>query len=107
MASYSAVNDERFTWLLETFLPYFTKWKTSIENGLGEPYTDSKMFMSWQTCESIRITTYSTVELIKFLLSHNVQYVFTECLCQDPVENYFGRQCPLGRGDNPNIRAFG
>ena len=34
LASYSSVNGERFTWLLETFLPYFTKWKTSFENNL-------------------------------------------------------------------------
>ena len=27
----------------ETFLHYFTKWKTSIENRLGGPYTDSKI----------------------------------------------------------------
>ena len=111
MAPYTSVNDERFTWLLETFLPYFTKWKTSIENRLGGPYTStqkSKMFMSWQTYESIRIISYSTIELIKFLLSNNVQYVFTECLCQDPLENYFGRQRSLGRcRDNPNIRTFG
>ena len=111
LVPYSSVNDERFTLLLETFLPYFTKWKTSIENRLGGPYTStqkSKMFMSWQTYESIRFATYSTIELIKFLLSHNVQYVFTESLCQDPLENYFGRQRSLGRRrDNPNIRTFG
>ena len=66
------------------------------------------MFMSWQTYESIRITTYSTIELIKLLLSNNVQYVFTERLWQDPLENYFGRQRSLGkRRDNPNIRTFG
>ena len=47
----------------------------------------SKTFMSWQTYESNR-----TIELIKFLLSPNVQYVCTERLYQDPLENYFGRQ---------------
>ena len=29
-------------------------------------------------------------------------------MCQDPLENYFGRQRSLGRRrDNPNIRTFG
>ena len=38
----------------------------------------------------------------------NVQYGFTERLCQDPPENYFGHQHSLGRRcDNPNIRTFG
>ena len=37
-----------------------------------------------------------------------MQYVFTERLCQDPLENYFGHQRSLGRRrDNPNIRTFG
>ena len=66
------------------------------------------MFISWQTYEGIKITVHSTIELIKYLLSQNVSYVFTERFCQDPLENYFGQQRSIGRReDNPSLRDFG
>ena len=66
------------------------------------------MFISWQTYEGIKITTYSSIELIKFLLNAGCPYVLTERFCQDPLENYFGRQRSMGhRKDNPSIRDFG
>lgn len=98
LAPYTSVNDERFSWLLEIFLPCFSDWKE--EKRSGGPWTrtqKAKMFISWQTYESLRITTYSVIELVRFLLSNNVQYVFTEKFCQDPLENYFGRQRSMGR----------
>ena len=37
-----------------------------------------------------------------------MRYVLTERFCQDPLENYFGRQCSLeARKDNPSLRDFG
>ena len=34
--------------------------------------------------------------------------MLTERFCQDPLENYFGRQRSMGRRrDNPNLRTFG
>ena len=54
------------------------------------------------------MTTYSIVDLVKFLLNNGVKYVFTEHFCTDPVENYFGRQRSMGRwSDNPTISSFG
>ena len=110
LAPYTSVDDERFVWLTNTFLPYFDKWKASINNRSGN-FTQnekSQMFISWQTFEALQITTYSVIDLVKYLLSKNVQYVFTEHFCQDPLENYFGRQRSLGRrSDNPSVRQFG
>ena len=66
------------------------------------------MFIAWQTYEAVQITTHSVIDLVKYLLQNGVQYVLTERLCQDPLENYFGRQRALGRRqDNPNVRLFG
>ena len=107
---YTSLDDERFEWLLKTFLQYFKEWKESIKNRPGD-FTASeqpKMFISWQTFESLQITCHSTVELIKYLLSNNVKYVLSERFSQDPLENYFGRQRSMGsRRDNPNARVFG
>ena len=65
------------------------------------------MFLSWQTYEGIQITVHSSIELIKYLLSQGVPYVLTERFCQDPLENYFGRQRSMGhRKDNPSLCDF-
>jgi len=110
LAPYTSVDDERFSWLINNFLQYFSRWKQSIENRPGQftPLDKSKMFISWQTHEALQITCFSIIDLIKFLLNNNVQYVFTERFCQDPLENYFGRQRSMGRrSDNPSISQFG
>lgn len=108
---YTSVSDERFKWLMETFLPYFNEWQSSIKFRPGGPFskTDmSKMFISWQTHEALIITTHSVIDLIQYLLNNQVKYVLTERFCQDPLENYFGRQRSMGRRrDNPNLRTFG
>ena len=37
-----------------------------------------------------------------------MEFVFTESFCQDPLEEYFGKQRQLGRrNDNPDIHKFG
>ena len=70
--------------------------------------TKQKMFISWQTYQGIKITTLSIIEVVQYLLSNNVPYVLTEWFCQDPLENYFGRQRSMGaHKDNPSIRDFG
>ena len=107
---YSSVNDERFNWLLTDMLQYFEQWKISIQNRTGNFTTDekSKMFISWQTYEGIKITVYSTVELVQFLLSNGVPYVLSGKFSQDALENYNGRQRALGcRKDNPTLKDFG
>lgn len=107
---FSSEHDERFTWLKETFLKYFSDWQESIEARMGNFSQGDKnnMFISWQTYEGIKITTQSVIELTKYLIQNGVSYVLTERFCQDPLENYFGRQRSMGRRkDNPTIRDFG
>ena len=92
------------------FLPYFENWIQSTKDRPGNftANAKSKMFISWQTYEGIKITVNSVIELVKYLLSHGVSYVLTERFCQDPLENYFGRQRSMGaRKDNPSVRDFG
>ena len=107
---YSSIQDERFSWLRETFLNYFEKWLKSIEARKGN-FTKgekSNMFLSWQTFEGLKLTVNSMIELTKYLIQNDVPYVLTERFCQDPLENYFGRQRAMGqRKDNPSLRDFG
>ena len=68
----------------------------------------NKMFISSQTYEGIKITVNSIIEATQFLLQHQVKYVLTERFCQDPLENYFGRQRSIGaHKDNPTVKDFG
>ena len=110
LATFRSLDDNRLNWLKTEFLPYFEKWLSSINTRPGNNTLNdrSKMFISWQTYEGIKITVNSAVELITFLLSKGVSYVLTERFCQDPLENYFGHQRQIGsRKDNPSVRDFG
>ena len=61
------------------------------------------MFISSQTYEGLKITVHSVIKLVTFLIMHKVSYVLTERFCQDPLENYFGKQRSSGaRKDNPS-----
>ena len=110
LASFRRVNDERFEFLENTFLPYFESWKESTTARPGEFTANdrARMFVSWQTFEGLQISSHSLVEAVKFYLNEGMEYVLTECFCQDPVEEYFGNQRALGRRyDNPDLRTFG
>ena len=99
------LNDERFIWLIDTFLQYFEDWKHSIAKRPGQFTANARanMFISWQTYEGVKITAHSAIEL-----NQGVPYVLTERFCEDPLENYFGRQRAIGlRKDNPSLRDFG
>ena len=107
---FSSINDHRFHWLRRIFFKYLEDWLQSIENRPGNftRKARSNMFLSRQTFEGIEITVFSTIELVQFLLLHDVPYVLTERFCQDPLENYFGRQRSMGaRKNNPILRDIG
>ena len=110
LAPYTSSDDLRFEWLEKGMLQYLNSWKESIEKHPGEfsKGDKNKMFISWQTMEGMEMDVAALPECIKFLLSQGCEYVLTEKLCQDAVEEYFGGQRKLGRrSDNPDIYTFG
>ena len=107
---YTSQNDERFDWLMNTFLNYFIRWKEQISHRPGNFTSNAKgrMFISWQTFESFQIIVHSVIECVKFLLKEGMEYVLTERFCQDPLEEYFGNQRKIrNRSDNPDLYQFG
>ena len=107
---YEDVNNERFSWLTDEFLHYLFEWQRSIKDRPGnfDDNARARMFLSRQTFEGIKISIYSMMALIKFLLGAGVKFVLTNHFCQDPVEQYFGKQREIGRrSDNPTIYTFG
>ena len=89
---YTDVSDERLNWLQNDFLAYLTTWKNNIQQR-GNNFTataKAKMFISWQTFEGFKITSYSTIEVVRVLLHEGFEFVLTERFCQDVVLEYFG-----------------
>ena len=110
LAPFSSVNDPRFSWLRNVFLKYFEDWLVSISQRPGNfsRNAQSKMFITHQTYEGLKLSVHSITEAVQFLLQHQVRYVLTEHFCQDPLENYFGHQRAGGaRKDNPSVYDFG
>ena len=56
----------------------------------------------------LQITVLLFKAICKYLIEHGVPYILSERLSQGDVENYFGRQCAIGRRfDNPTVQHFG
>ncbi len=107
---YTSPNDDRFEWLLNVFLVYLENWRKSTLEREGDysPDARGKMFLSQQTYEGLKISVYSHIEAIKFLLEHGFEYVLSERFMQDVLEDYFGHQRAKGhRSDNPSAYEFG
>ena len=68
-----------------------------------------KMFLSIQTYNGLKMSVYSHIEAIQFLLAEGFQYVLSERFMQDVIEDYFGHQRAKGgpRSDNPTVQQFG
>ena len=102
---YREIDDARFI-----LLPYLDNWKESTENRPGNfsQNAQSRMFLPWQTYEGLKITTHSTIKVVKFLLLQGMPFVLTERLNQDCLEEYFRKHRTLGRrNDNPDLKQFG
>ena len=107
---YRDVNDHRFDWLKNDFLPYFSQWKESVYNREGNFTLNARgrMFISKQTYEGLQITVNSVIEATQFLLQEGMPFVLTERFNQDVLEEHFGRHRSLGRrNDNPTVKQFG
>ena len=107
---YKSAEDERLTWLNDVFLKYLECWKQSTLEREGEytPDERQKMFLSVQTYEGLKITVYSHIDAIRFLLSKAFKFVLSERFVQDVPEDYFGHQRDKGRrSDNPTAQQFG
>ena len=62
---------------------WLDNWERYIQT-LLEP--KRKQFLSRQTCQGLRITLKSVLELTNILLTEGFDYVLTGKFCQDPLE---------------------
>ena len=107
---YESQDDERFSWLKDVFLNYLEQWRQSTMTREGNFSHDDrgKMFLSIQTYKGLKVSIYSHIKAIQFLLAEGFQYVLSERFLQDVLEDYFGHQrAKGGRSDNPSAKQLG
>ena len=65
-----SVNDQRFSWFSNVFLKSFQDWVNSVQQHQGNFTKDAghEIFISWQTCEGLKISVNSIIEDIQFVL---------------------------------------
>ena len=85
---YTTPEDYRFTSLKDTFFNYLETWKESTLNQDRDFSANArqKMFLSELTYEGLKITVYSHIEVVKFLLSMGFEYLLTERFMQDALK---------------------
>lgn len=95
---YHSGDDFRLKWLEDEFLPYLDRWEESVKTRSGfTPAQKKKMLLSAETRLGLRMTAKSFVELVRYIFTiPGVKAFLSECLCQDPLEKFFG--CQRQRG---------
>ncbi len=91
-------------------IPCLETWKKSIQDRPGNfsEAAKSKIVLSEQTIEGLKITILCLIEVTNFLLTEGCRFVLNERFSQDCLEEYFGRQIPPGRrSDNLDVIQFG
>jgi hypothetical protein len=92
---YTTVEDERFSFLEELLL-FFIEWKQSIQQRDGFSQAEkNKMFITHHTFKGMCMTLRYFPEACKYLLSHGVEFVLSNCFCQDPLEKHFYNETKL------------
>lgn len=104
---YFSLDDPRFQFLEETVLKYLQDWENDVSRRKGFTKEQrSKMMISFQSMEALKITIHSFVHVSKFLLSNGTPSVSSRRMNQDPLEQYFSilRRCG-GSNENPNLKG--
>jgi len=106
---YREIDDWRFKWLKEDFLAFINNWKEETDN-IPHLTQDmkSRLCLSYQTIEGLRITVHSFCEFVPYLLQKGADYFLSDKLNQDPIEEHFGRiRMRGGALDNPTLEEYG
>ncbi|XP_071945700.1 uncharacterized protein [Antedon mediterranea] len=109
LLEYRSVDDSRLKWLVDDFLGFLNTWENQcLETPNTTAAEKKRMCLSRETLDGLRITVNSFVKLTKELLATDgVDYVLSEKLNQDPLEEYFSKQRGCGgRNENPTVHQF-
>lgn len=111
LASYTSVDDTRFNYLLKDMLGFFKKWEADVKKRKGKFTKDAreKMFISTQSYESLKVTTYGFIGTITYMLDQvKAPKVDGRKLNQDKLEQTFGNLRMSGGGNRSlNVAEIG
>ena len=89
---YTSSKDDRLTltWLKVVFLQYLENRKKSTISREGKYSADErqKMFLSQQKYDGLKISVYSNIKAIIFLLAEVFEYVLTERFMQAVLKDF-------------------
>jgi hypothetical protein len=101
---FTDINDDRLLWLENDFLNYFADWQQAVENRAGNFTARQKqqMQLSVQTLNGFKITSQSVAEITRIVLASGAQFVMTNHMNQDALEQLFGHtRHKSGSNNNP------
>lgn len=110
LAPYCSANDWRLKWMEDGFLGWLNGWELEVQAvpnlTKGEK---SRLLLSYQTMEGLRITTKSFIALVPELLdADGAKFILPEKLNQDKLEMFFGKlRRAVGDSDNPSVHEVG
>ncbi|KAK3920840.1 Transposable element P transposase [Frankliniella fusca] len=105
---YTSLDDARFDELLQ-FEKYLLDWEKEVElNDKIPKGSKGKAIISYQTLEGVYITVNAFIGAVKYLLKGTeLKFINARVFCQDPLEQYFGKQRASGGGSHhPTVDAF-
>ena len=103
---FSDPNDPRLVWLEREFLQYFEDWQAAVEArpGVFTQKQKQQMQLSLQTLHGLKMTSLSVAAIVRQLLRCGSEFVLTNHLNQDPLEQLFGHtRHKGGSNDNPSV----
>ncbi|KAK3916488.1 Transposable element P transposase, partial [Frankliniella fusca] len=108
LAPYYDITDSRFNFLKEEFLNYFYDWEQDILNRPGKfsKQKRERMFISFQSFESLKISVYGFCGAIHYMLKEKkAPFITGRKFNQDKLEQYFGvMRMSEGGNHNPNLQ---
>jgi len=72
--------------MLQDACQWLDEWEQYVRT---LPTDQQKLFLSLQTCQGLRCTLHSSLELAQLLLMDGFRYVLTGKFNQDPLEVYY------------------
>ncbi|KAJ1520366.1 hypothetical protein ONE63_003501 [Megalurothrips usitatus] len=107
LSPFTKKDDQRFDELIN-FVVYLRDWEKEVNSLRNLKKTQKKkLLLPHQTVDGIEMTVNSFIAVMKFMLDAGAEYVNGRALCQDPLEQYFGKQrASLGGSNNPTVQQF-
>ncbi|XP_026290481.2 uncharacterized protein LOC113215119 [Frankliniella occidentalis] len=104
---YTSSCDKRFD-ELDEFVTYLRNWLEEVKSAKVTAKEKLKMFIPHQTFEGIEMTANALRGAVTFMLDvAKAKFINARVFCQDPLEQYFGKQrASIGGSSAPTEKQF-